>query len=198
MKRLATILAIVTAVTGPALADLVTIGEATISNSWYQTFDLADNKNPQMPGQGEPDDFDRVGIRMVTGVLENPGMTSVSPSLNIANNVWLAGVLYNIVGTGAINNSNIATLRFTLNFEGSISDAVSFQVVTWDYKGNQWQASSLTTATWTGTTWTINDKSADLTTYGGAVDLDVVPLPAAAILGILGFGAAGMKLRRFV
>jgi hypothetical protein len=36
-----------------------------------------------------------------------------------------------------------------------------------------------------------------LTSRGGSIDVSVVPVPAAVLLGVLGLGVAGLKLRKF-
>ena len=185
MKKLGFLVLVVLAMgTAPVVADLVPVGQATISNSWYQAFTLEDIKIG-----GEPANFDRLQIETTPGTLEVPGFTDLSPSMTVeTSNDRL------VVATAA----NLDVLNFRLNFEGSITNAVAFDLTTWDWKGSTYEASGWETATWNGIDWSIVDNSALLRANGGPVDLSPLPLPAAVGLGILGFAVAGWQLRRFV
>jgi hypothetical protein len=46
------------------------------------------------------------------------------------------------------------------------------------------------------TNWFVPDK-VGFTARGGSIDVSVVPVPGAVLLGILGLGAAGLKLRKY-
>lgn len=76
---------------------------------------------------------------------------------------------------------------------GSIDDTTSSTEV-WTTSTLDGAASKTITLTATGAKWSGFD------TYGQvAIDrIEAVPVPAAVLLGMLGLGAAGVKLRRFV
>jgi hypothetical protein len=46
------------------------------------------------------------------------------------------------------------------------------------------------------TNWFVPDK-VGFTAVGGSIDVSVVPVPAAVVLGLLGMGVAGLKLRKY-
>lgn len=148
MKKLGlSVLVVLVIGTAPVVADLVAVGEATTSNSWYQAFSLTDTKI----GGGEAANFDGLKIVMTAGFLEVPGLTNLSPSMTIESSDE---------GSVAATAENIDVLDFHLNFEGLITDVVAFELTTWDWKGGAYEASGWETATWNGSNWSIVDNSA--------------------------------------
>jgi hypothetical protein len=96
---------------------------------------------------------------------------------NISANTWYNLHMWNDVGTGRVYGE-LGTL------DGSVLASVDFLPVT-DLLG-QTSISSLRIAT-QESTWQYLDN----------VELSQVPVPGAVLLGFLGLGAAGVKLRRF-
>ena len=199
MKKVVFLLAVLTLSATSAIADLAAVGPAEISNSWTQDFTLSDTWQIGSI-ESDWDTFDAMSLSMVTGVLEVPGMTNAEEFSSI-----------NQSGTGYLEayGSNVQNVEFTLNFEGYMDDAVAFDVLVYDldrhwegglFSGHwvyTYEAVGSANAAWDGTGWTIVDTSAWMTAEGLPTgDLSPVPVPAAALLGVLGLGVAGAKLRK--
>ncbi len=70
--------------------------------------------------------------------------------------------------------------------------------VSMEFWSSQPWGGSLVQVTSSTTPWFASDRAwRESITAAGSVDAHVVPVPAAALLGFLGLGAAGLKLRRF-
>jgi len=185
MKKLGCLLLVVLVVgTDRVVADLVPVGGPVESDSWYQAFTLKDT------GTG-PRGFDRLVITMIEGSLEVPGMTDLSePMVFGSNGPTSAAATGDDIGMES-------PVYFRLYFEGSMWESAKFGLVTsdWDAGLSQYVESSWEEATWSGTAleWSIVDRSAELHAKGVPV-----PIPAAVLIGVLGLGAAGLKLRKFV
>lgn len=108
----------------------------------------------------------------LAGAWIRPSLPVPSPSNNFA------GVISNV---SFANNSGDSTFNGHL---GAASMAYP-QPIPW--RGSLIQLS--TTGSWF--------SAAGYTTDSGSVDASVVPVPAAVLLGILGLGVAGLKLRKY-
>jgi hypothetical protein len=158
-----------------AFADLTPIGEPVEVGSWTQRF--------QEDGlyDGVHYDFDLLAVRVVSGPsLENPGL------INFSVGTWDL-VYENPAGTlASAGGSTVGYLQWDFVFSGTT--AQPFQL---DYAvfaggtlvgtcGIQWGPGwSYPSTSWTPT------------------QAEVVPVPAAVLLGMLGLGVAGIKLRKY-
>jgi len=188
MRKLILISVLTICMVGVAQADLVAVGPAVLSNSWTQDFTVSDAWNFFGTDVTWFDNFDAMTIDMTQGSLEVPGMTNVSPSMSTTSN-----------GPDLVTafGNNVQNVNFTLNFMGSITAPVSFDLKVYDKSGRKYNESGWATAIWSSSSWSIVDNSAFLNQNGNPVDLNPVPVPGAVLLGILGLSAAGMKLRKF-
>jgi hypothetical protein len=102
---------------------------------------------------------------------------------NFGGNAMFLGVLGNVTYVPANNT-----------FDGHDGDAVS---LVFGGAGQPWSG-WVTELTVQGA-WFVSGQAYGTTplVQGGSVDAGVVPVPAAVLLGLLGLGAAGLKLRRF-
>jgi len=98
------------------------------------------------------------------------------------------------VGTSNIFGGELNNVQFTSttdnNFDGHWGTAVS---MSFPWASTPWYGTLIelsTTGTWFG-------DGVDYTTNSGSVDASVVPVPAAVILGVLGLGVVGWKLRKY-
>ncbi len=89
---------------------------------------------------------------------------------------------------GTLSNVNFISVSDG-NFDGHLSSSVLMSFTSLPpWYGTLIELS--TTGTWFG-------DGFDYTTNSGSVDASVVPVPAAVILGILGLGVVGIKLRKY-
>ena len=177
-------------VAAPALADLVPIGEPVEGGSWEQRFyeDLGT--------------YNMVAVKMITS-LDSFEHTLIKASLsNFDNTGWsllyengpkyptIASAQGPLAGNGPIQG----WLYFDIQFAGSKSgNPLTFEFAS--YKNSV--LNSAATCTWTPGSWAIINYGASPPSSFSLKYYEVVPVPAAVLLGILGFCVAGVKLRKF-
>ena len=176
MKKIMFIAVMCAFVAVPAFADLTPIREGVEGGSWEQRF--------QESGVGN---FDLIAIRM----------TSAGDSFeNAAFNDFSTGTWVLYQNNGGVNPTlasasgpSLNWLQFDIKFAGVSGNPLAFDFVA--FSGNTLLETAhavypttgpygftITAGTWTPT------RAA------------VVPVPAAVLLGMLGLGAAGLKLRK--
>ncbi len=164
----------------PAVADLSSVGDAVEGDSWTQVFDH------WWPGK----QFDLTAIRMMSS-----GDTFESIAVSSINKAGWA-VLYETPGDGAPTlasfggttiSGNYPGVRFTAHFAGNKSNSLVFDIASFD--GNT--LVGVDKASWNGSKWSFAAGTWSPTRA------EVVPVPAAVLLGFLGLSAAGIKLRKF-
>jgi hypothetical protein len=158
-----------------AFADLTPVGDPMDIGSWAQGFNET--------GVGS---FDFVATRMVS-----PGDTFEKLGYSGLPTGWSASYSPSLVTATGSAKSN---MTWTIKFSGPKSGQLAFQFVA--FSGETLREAVL--ASWSGSAWTFTvlDVAPDDPTFFR--DAFVTPLPAAAILGMLGLGAAGLKLRKYV
>jgi hypothetical protein len=169
--------------TGPAAADLKPVGHAVPTGSWTQEFILT--------GAPVTDTFDKVLIGLVVPASQRPWeVQNVSRSpggdLDVLSN---GGSEWSSVAD--IRGLDMSSLSFTLHLAGDMDDGVSFVLSAYDRYGC-WRYSYdgiALAASPHGVTWCIRDCGIDLQTA-------LVPVPGTALLGFLGLGYAGTRLRK--
>lgn len=167
-----------------AVADLSAIGEPVEGNSWSQPFSES--------GVGS---FNFVAVRMTSS-----GDAFESPAIHTFNRSgWTIGsedaTMANASGPAQ------TSMNFSIKFAGSTSNQLEFDFVSFngdllkDAAHAVWKPGS-----WAITTFTVSKSGVDGTGITGwqRSDFEAVPVPAAVLLGMLGLGAAGIRLRRFV
>ena len=197
MRKLILVLVLTLCMAGAARADLYleVVGDPTMSDSWFQRFNLNDI------GGNEPKGFDQLMIRMVPGTGDfevSDAMSDLVYSdpahpLNFTSN----GTSNLVQATG----DNVAQLEFDLNFQGVPEMDVSFNLETFDSVGGAYVSSGHVWGAILGKNpggqwkWDIAPVSVVLNDLGKPV---FVPIPAAVLIGMLGLGVAGLKLRKYV
>jgi hypothetical protein len=195
MKKLITLCAglVVLVATGGAFADLSSVGDPEATGSWTQGFVES--------GVGY---FDLVAVRMLPGTdtttghapsgqdsFEHWGFTGFSNTgWSTAKELESAPVGWptEVVAFGTSVNS----LTWTIHFAGTTANKpLVFDFVA--MKTGQDVVAECARATWNGS-WSFSVGNYWAPTRA---ELMAVPVPAAVLLGLLGLGAAGVKLRRF-
>lgn len=165
--------------TNSAFADLIAVGEPVDIGSWAQR--LQEDGFYGSPSHDHT--FDLIAVRVCSGpVLKGPFLEIFSsagwtvpaystPMLAVAQGPGVPGVL-----------------QWNIDFSGDKTIPFALDIAV--YAGNEYAGT--THAVWSGSAWTF--------TVGnwGPARAALVPVPAAVLLGLLGLGAAGVKLRRFV
>lgn len=188
MKRLITLcagLAVLLSANG-ARADLSAIGEAAETGSWSQQF--VEN------GVGS---FNFIAVRMTSS-----GDSFEAPTFYTFNKSGWAIGYQNDASFPTIANATGTTqteLYFYQKFAGAKADALQFDFVSFD----QDLLKDAARAVWNGSGWSFTVLTASTRgTDGKGIDgwqrsdFEAVPVPAAVLLGMLGLGAAGVRLRK--
>lgn len=157
-----------------ALADLMAIGDPVEGGSWSQGFIES--------GVGS---FDLVAVQMFSA-----GDSFETPT-HSAFTVGSWSTIYEAPGgfptLASATGPATTSLTWNIQFEGTSSNPLIFDFVA--FGGETLRESAR--ATWSGSGWSF---------VGGPwtpTRAEVVPIPGAVLLGILGLGAAGLKLRKF-
>jgi hypothetical protein len=178
IKRIIFIAVMCAFVAAPAFADLFTaIGGPGVGDSWTQAFNES--------GVGN---FDLVAVNMVTAGdsfehSTHSGFSVGGWSLLYENNGGINPTLASASGP------SVTSLTWNIKFAGDTSNTFAFDFVA--FKSGKDEIAERAHAVWNGG-WTITAGTWNPTRA------DVVPVPAAVLLGMLGLGAAGLKLRKFV
>jgi len=180
MRKSVVLLAVLTLllVTSAALAYLTDVGPLVEGGSWSQAFNES--------GVG-PFDFMAVKMTSAGDTFEHWTFNSFSQgtwsTAGVDENASPYPTLATATGTADVTNMN-----FNIRFAGVSSNPLEFDFVAFH------EETLLETAhiKWTGGGWVITAGSWRPTRAA------LVPVPAAVLLGMLGMGVAGMKLRKFV
>ncbi|MHC4166735.1 MAG: hypothetical protein ACYSWQ_07245 [Planctomycetota bacterium] len=175
---------------GSVSADLVAVGAPQAGNSWTQDFTVSDSWVFDWTAWNH---FDALSIN-TTATLLNPATTigSMTVGAHASHDVWATA-------------KNVQSVPFSLHFGGAVTDPLAFDLTVYDW-GKKWRgkkggwvrgyyASGSATASWDGASWSIVDTSA-LLYPNGDPQIDSVPVPGAVLLGVIGLGVVGMKLRK--
>jgi choice-of-anchor C domain-containing protein len=211
MKRIALVALICTFVATPALADLV-------QNGSFET-------GAAIPGGHitlDPGSTAITGWRVIGGVgvvedaIDYINTTWVasdgSRSLDL-NGYWQTGGVEQDIST-IVGNAYVVTFDMAGNPDNgptiktmdvsAIGASKKTQSFSFDITGKSRSAMGWTTMQWsfvadapTTTLQFLSTVTGDLDAFGPALDnVSVVPVPGAVLLGVLGLGAAGVRLRR--
>jgi len=179
MKKLVALCAgVVLLLANGALADLYAVGEPTEGGSWTQQFNESGVGSYDLVAvrmtSPSPDSFESLTFRSFT----QSGWSTVYEELDASGNLVLA------TATG----SDVTNMNFNIWFAGAKTNPLAFDFVA--FNGDTRLES--VHAVWNGGGWTIGASS------WAPERAELVPVPAAVLLGLLGMGVAGLKLRKFV
>jgi len=161
----------------PALADLTPIGEPIIGGSWQHavsvsgtnTYDLLAAKMATTGDEFESPWFSNIGAAGWSVILGSPQLSSFGGTQRAGG--W----------------------TFNIHFDGELSDPFTFDFAGFrdgqsdPYRFSRWE--------WSGSSW--NVYATNNSPYWIPTRAEVVPVPGAVLLGMLGLGAAGLKLRKY-
>jgi hypothetical protein len=169
------------AVASGAMADLVPVGPFETGGSWGQTF---------WEG-GLAGDFDRVTVEWDETVTSSSFETFEFEPQTFRGlpDGWLMTVDNGTEATAT--GPAQSAMNWSIWFTEDSSTPLAFNYWAFSSGGEilDWAYVS-----WDGTDWSIDTLCP--VPEGG--DIQLVPVPVAVLLGLLGLGAAGLKLRRFV
>lgn len=173
IKRLIFFTVICLFASAPALADLAPIGDPVEGGSWAQGFNET--------GVGN---FDLVAVKMISG-----GDTFESLTHRSLATGW--SVVYENDSTSptlaTATGGPLTSMTWNIWFTGTKSNPLVFDFVA--FYGETLLESAR--ATWNGSGWSIT------TSLWNPTRAELIPIPTAVILGVLGLCAAGVKLRKF-
>lgn len=180
MKRLLTICATLAMliVTNGTRGDLVFVGDPVPEGSWSSAGYTA--------GIGS---FDLEAAKMVS-----PGDAFESPWANgfrNASDVPIAGwgVVLHDPTLMSWAGPSVTYLEKDMHFAGALTDPLTFDFVVFSGDTLIYDAR----ASWSGSSWAVEKNKH----YWTPTRAEVVPIPGAVLLGMLGLGAAGIKLRKY-
>ena len=180
IKRLILIAVMCAFVAAPALADLTPIGDFVEGASWTQAFDEG---NPSIGP------FDLVAVKMTS--LGDTFETQTH--FNFSNAGW-ALAYENTPPSPTLasaSGTSVNYLAWSIKFAGASSNPLVFDYVA--FNGNT--IANTAHAVW-GPGWSITNYGTKPSPYWNPTRAEVVPVPAAVLLGMLGFCVAGLKLRK--
>jgi hypothetical protein len=143
-------------------------------------------------------DFDLIAVKITT----SPSGASFKHTtfVNLQPDTWATvyenDALHPTIAT-ATGTAALSTLYFDLQFAGDLVNGLAYDAVVMLGENTVWREWE----GWNGSGWSYgryyNDSEGWNPTRSELVSA-AVPVPAAVILGFLGLGCAGMKLRRYV
>jgi len=174
MKRIMFIVVMCAFAAVPAFADLTPIDAPMEGGSWSQGFNET--------GVGS---FDLVAVQMVSPGDSFEHWTHSSFSTGGWSTVYENPSALPILATAT--GPGVTSLTWYIKFAGPSSNPLVFDFVA--FRGDVRLESAH--ASWSGSGWTITGGSWNPTRA------ELVPVPAAVLLGMLGLSLAGVKLRKF-
>lgn len=156
-----------------ATADIVPFGDPFDGNSWGQRF--------QESGVGQ---FDFLAVQM-----NSSGDAFEAPVFrNFSAGGWSS--VFNSSTLATASGTSLTSLEFDLIFAGANTNSLEFTFVA--FRGNTLLESAR--ASWNGSGWSVTAGA--WTPSRQSLENLVVPVPGAALLGVLGLGIAGWVKRR--
>lgn len=180
-----------------AMADLTfeAVGGTIEAHSWMQAFELKTDHA-----------FDYVGLFLLplpgdqgAGFKADAWDFSVLPNPNSFDQVGVGDGFFGTSWTVAAGDST-NTLRWLSHFKGD-EEVQRFHLTLFTFNdGSDWQGA---TSMWDGKGWTFGIHTPDTAWQefkdsGGIAAAVAVPIPSAALLGLLGFGLVGAIRRRLL
>jgi hypothetical protein len=161
----------------PAFADLGVIGDPVEGGSWSQGF--------YETGVGL---FDLVAVQMVSAGDSFEHFTHSSFSVGGWSTIYENAPLNPTLASA--KGSAVTYLSWSIKFAGLKSNPLVFDFVA--FSGET--LLERTRASWSGSGWSFSSSPPD---RWNPTRAEVVPVPAAVLLGMLGLSIAGLKLRKF-
>jgi len=192
MKRLLTVLCMTLIVLVGAhavFADLVPVGDPIEGNSWSQQFceDAGQYDMICLKMISEGDSFEHSGARAALSAFDNAGWgllfenDSTYPTVASASGP-LAG------------DCPAGILHFTILFEDPNPKSNHFTFEFASYKAGV--LNNAATCSWAGG-WGITNHGGSPPESFSLTQCECIPVPGAVLIGLLGLGTAGVKLRKF-
>jgi hypothetical protein len=161
-------------------ADLSTFGLPGSGGSWSQRF--------QEDSIGS---FDLVAVKMFTAGDTFETVTHSAFSVGGWSTIYENDGQYPTLATAA--GSDTTLMQWNIKFAGNTSNTFTFYYVAF---GGE-DLLNAATATWNNG-WTITNYAGGVGAAWTPTRAEVVPTPVAVVLGMLGLGVAGLKLRKYV